>query len=261
MKSDRRGPASPKATLADWEALRARLEVAREALDRAWTPDRAAAERILRSRARALARPAASPPGGEAIDVLEFRLAGETYAIEPHHVREVLPLATLVALPGVPDVVRGVANVRGEIISVIDLRRLFGLPEHGLGEIDYAVVLQSPSMAFAILADAIDGLRRIPRAAIQVAPPALGDANTQYLLGVTGWRTAVLDGGRLLADAVRLAEATPVGRGPLAVQQPTASASPADTNREGESLNGFSTCRRASSCFWHSPWWSRWEAS
>lgn len=197
---------------AHWAAIRARLEAARAALDRAWTPDREAAERILRSRARALARPAALAPAGDMIDVLEFSLDGETYAIEPRHVREVLPLVTLVALPGVSDPVRGIASVRGEILSVTDLRRLFGLPAHGLGELEFAIVLHAPSMSFAILADAIVGLRRLPRSAMRATPPTLGGAHAQYLLGVTGERTAVLNGGRLLADAVRLAEVTCPGR-------------------------------------------------
>lgn len=228
---------SPKAASTartDWAAIRSRLEAARDALDRAWAPERDEAERILRSRARALARPAATPPAGDAIDVLEFGLAGESYAIEPCHVREVLPLATLVALPGVPDVVRGVANVRGEILSVIDLRRLFGLPGHGLGELDYAVVLHSPSMSFAILADAIVGLRRLPRSVIRAALPTLDGARAKYLLGVTGESTAVLDGGRLLADAMRLAGEAGPGQEAAPANPPPDSRRSERTNEEGE---------------------------
>lgn len=237
MKTAGRPPPSQKAASSartDWAAIRSRLGAARDALDRVWATERDEAERILRSRARALARPAATPPEGDAIDVLEFGLAGEAYAIEPRHVREVLPLATLVALPGVPDVVRGVANVRGEILSVVDLRRLFGLPGHGLGELDYAVVLHSPSMSFAILADAIVGLRRLPRSTIRAALPTLDGARADYLLGVTGESTAVLDGERLLADAMRLAGEAGPEREAAPANEPPDSPRREGTNEEGE---------------------------
>ncbi|MGE3451216.1 MAG: chemotaxis protein CheW [Burkholderiales bacterium] len=204
-------PQAGPAAGADWAAVRARLAAAHAALERAWAPDRETEERILRSRARALARPAAAPEG-DAIDALHFRLAGEPYAIELRHVREVLPLETLVPVPGVPEAVRGIAIIRGEVLSVMDLRALLGLTTRGLREVDYAVVLQSPSMSFAVLADGIEGLRRLPRAEIQAPAPIPGGGGAGYLLGVTVGRTAVLDGERLLADAVRLAEAGASGR-------------------------------------------------
>jgi purine-binding chemotaxis protein CheW len=189
----------------DWAALHRRLEAARAALERARAPDRDAAERVLKARARALASPVASEPTQDSIEVLEFRIGGETWAIEPRHVREVLPLETLVPLPGVATLVRGIATVRGEILSVIDLRRLFGLPERGLGELDYAVVLHSPSMSFAILADAIVGLRQLPISALQASLPTLDGVRAEYLLGISRERTVVLDGDRLLVDGKRLA--------------------------------------------------------
>lgn len=213
MKTAYRQSPSPKAepsACTDWGAIRARLETARHALDRAWTPGREEAERILRSRARALARPVAIASGGDTIDVLEFSLDGETYAIEPRHVREVLPLETLVPLPGVPTPVRGIASLRGEILSVIDLRRLFGLPERGPRELDYAVVLRSPTMSFAILADAIIGMRPMPRSATQEPLPVPAATRAEYLTGVTAERIAVLDGDRLLADAKLIVDGTPM---------------------------------------------------
>ena len=203
----------------DWTALHRRLEAARAALERARAPDRDAAERILKARARALARPAASEPTQDSIEVLEFRLGGETWAIEPRHVREVHPLENLAPLPCVPAFVLGIVNLRGEVLSVIDMRRLFELPERGLGELDYIVVLRSPSMSFAILAHEVVGTRRLPCSTLQASLPTLGGVRTEYLLGVTGERTVVLDGERLLADATLVVEEhvpaqdPPAGRG------------------------------------------------
>jgi purine-binding chemotaxis protein CheW len=57
------------------------------------------------------------------LEVVEFLLAQERYGIATRCVREVLPLVELTPLPGVPPFVLGIANVRGQIVSVLDLKR------------------------------------------------------------------------------------------------------------------------------------------
>ncbi|MPZ47144.1 MAG: chemotaxis protein CheW [Betaproteobacteria bacterium] len=181
-------------------ALHERLHVAGVALERAWTPDRAQAERILKARARQLARPAAAEGANAFIDVLAFRLGAETYAVEPQHVARVHVLEHLTPLPGLPAFVLGIARVRGEIVSVLDLRSLFELPERGLGQLNRLIVLQSAHMRFGLLADAIEGMRRLPRGGLVASLPTLEGVRARYLLGVSEERIVVLDAARLLAD-------------------------------------------------------------
>ena len=131
---------------------------------------------------------------------MEFLLAHETYAIESRHVREIFPLENLTPLPGTQVFVLGIINIRGEILSVIDIKKFFELPDKGLTDLNKVIVLQSENMLFGILADTIVGARQIPLTAIQPSLPTLTGIREEYLKGVTAERTVVLDAEKLLAD-------------------------------------------------------------
>ena len=124
------GPKPPHSGTTDWERLRRRLEAARTAVSREVTPDD---ERgILRKRARALAlQPLRGEDTGGALECLEFLLANETYAIEMCWVAETCPLKTLTPIPCTPAFVAGIINVRGRIVSVIDIRTFMKLGTMG----------------------------------------------------------------------------------------------------------------------------------
>jgi purine-binding chemotaxis protein CheW len=160
------------------------------------------ADRILRGRARALARPLDRPRDpDEMLEVLEFRLARERYAIEAGFVREVLPLKDLTPLPCTPAFVLGIINVRGQILPVFDLKRLFGLPEDGLTDLHRVIVLEGNDLALGLLADVTVGLQLLDVAGLQSTVPTLtGGVRSDYLKGVTAEQLVVLDAGRILRD-------------------------------------------------------------
>lgn len=185
----------------DWREVGRRLEAARAAIDGIWAPSPAETERILKLRAAALAQETgATQAGGERIEVLEFILAHERYAIESRYVREVYPLENLTPLPCTPAFVLGIVNLHGEILSVIDLKKFFELPDKGLTDLNKVIVLQSDGMRFGILADAVAGVRRILITDIQPSLPTLTGIRAEYLKGVTPGRTVILDADRLLTD-------------------------------------------------------------
>lgn len=156
---------------------------------------------ILRSRARALARKSATAEApDEILQLIEFVLAGERYGVEPHFVREVYPLRDFTPLPGVPSFVLGIVNVRGEILSVVNLKKFFDLPEVGLGQLNKLIILHSERMEFGVLADEILGTRAIARSALQPAPPTISGIGGAYLRGVSGDGLIVLDGEKILSD-------------------------------------------------------------
>lgn len=193
-------PVSRKKAI-DWREVRQRLESAHAAIERGSAPDAEQTRRILKARAQALARePGKTEAGAECLEVVEFLLAHETYAIESRHVREIFPLENLTPLPGTPVFVLGIINMRGEILSVIDIKKFFELPDKGLTDLNKVIVLQSENMLFGILADAIAGTRQIPLTAIQPSLPTLTGIRDEYLKGVTAERTVVLDAEKLLAD-------------------------------------------------------------
>jgi purine-binding chemotaxis protein CheW len=132
--------------------------------------------------------------------VVEFLLAGEHYAIESTAVREVHPLRELTPLPCTPPFVLGIMNVRGQIMAVVDLRRFFDLPLPDLTDLNKVVILRSGNMELGILADAVIGVRVIPRQEIQPPPPTFTGLRADYLHGVTVQGLIVLDAGRIAAD-------------------------------------------------------------
>ena len=190
----------PKSAI-DWRAIDLRMEALRAAIEQAWTPTSAQTQRILKTRAQALARLPQSVQAADAsIEVVEFSLAYERYAIESHWVREVCPLDNLTPLPCTPSFVRGIVNLRGEILSVIDIKKFFDLTEKGLTNLSQLIVLQSGAMTFGILADAVIGAQRIPVADIQPSLPTLTGIRAQYLRGVTPQCVVILDAEKLLTD-------------------------------------------------------------
>jgi purine-binding chemotaxis protein CheW len=185
---------------ADWEAFHRRLRAVRDALKRRIEPPPEEQARVLRSRARELAREEKIEDTGAIVEVIEFRLAEEHYAIESAYVREVLFLRELTPLPCTPAYVLGLANVRGQILTIIDIRKFFDLPERGLTDLNRVILLQGHGIEFGILADAILDTRTIPLTHIGPAPATFTGIRRDYLKGVTPERVAVLDGGKLLGD-------------------------------------------------------------
>src|SRR5438045_1901119 len=128
------------------------------------------AAQILRARARALAQPLATPAAATPrIDVLEFRLAHERYALESAAVTAVWPLKDLTPLPCVPPFVLGVVNVRGRILPVLDLKKFFDLPEQGVTDLHRIILVEGNGLELGLLADAVDGVRAIELASLQPA--------------------------------------------------------------------------------------------
>jgi purine-binding chemotaxis protein CheW len=185
----------------DWCVIRQRLDAARTATEHAWLPDAQATARILKARAQALAREPGEARDADALEIVEFMLAHERYGVETCFVRDIHPLTNLTPLPCTPAFVLGIVNLRGEIVSVIDLKKFFDLPEKGITDLNKVVVLQSATMRFGVLADAVLGVRRVPVAEIQPSLPTLTGVREEYLKGVTSARTIVLDAEKLLADA------------------------------------------------------------
>lgn len=156
---------------------------------------------VLRARARALARPPAAASAVEMnLTVVEFALAHERYALEAEFVREVHPFENLTPLPCTPPFIRGLVNVRGRILAVIDLKRFFDLPEPGITDLHRVILVHAPGIEFGLLADAIIGTRRLAQTALQPSLPTLTEIRAEYLKGVTADRLVVLDAARILAD-------------------------------------------------------------
>ncbi len=185
----------------DWEAIRNRVASAHApAIGEAVTQEQEK-RRILRERSRELAKE--SQPASSTADwlqVVEFDLAGERYGVELRSVREVCMLKELTPVPGTPGFVLGIINLRGEIRTVIDLKKFFERPCRGITELNKIIMLHVDGMELGILADFILGVRAVPVSTLQPTLPTLTGVRGDYLRGVTHDRLVVLDAAKLLAS-------------------------------------------------------------
>lgn len=155
---------------------------------------------ILRQRAARLAyRP---PPGADAevMEVIEFGLADERYALQASRVHDVQPLRELNPLPCTPSFLRGLVNVRGRLVPVIDLKRFFGLPERGITDLHRVLLLRTPELEIGLLADTVEGVHSLDLQHIQPSLPTLTGIRDEFLRGVTADRLVILDAEAILAD-------------------------------------------------------------
>jgi len=185
----------------DWTEVHRHLEATTAAMERVITPGIDDKKRLLKERARTLAQEDVEVYAGlQYLEVVEFRLAGEVYGIETSYIREVYPLKALVPIPGTPPFFLGITSVRGQILSVIDIKRFFDLPDKGLTELDKVVIVRSGEVELGIRADVVLGMWSIPRGDIQPSLPTLIGVRDKYLRGVTKDAVIILDIQKLLAD-------------------------------------------------------------
>ncbi len=157
--------------------------------------------KILRKRARLLAQEAEAIKEEDSYcRVVEFMLANERYALELVCIQEVCPLKELTPLPCTPPFVLGIVNFRGQILSVIDLKKFFDIPGYELTNLNRIIILHSDEMEFGILADEVLGVRSILLSEIQPSMPTFTGIRAEYLKGVTKDRVVILNGEKILAD-------------------------------------------------------------
>ncbi len=185
----------------NWGDIYKRLEKSRIAIEQGFQPSEEEERAVLKARAKLLAREDNKEEAvEELIEVLEFKLADERYAIESIYIREVLPLKEFTPVSCTPSFVFGVINVRGQILSVIDLGKLFDIPENDASQLRKIIVIHSDYMEFGILSDEIMGTKDILTGTFQPSLPTLTGIREEFLKGVTPDGLVILDGGMLLED-------------------------------------------------------------
>jgi purine-binding chemotaxis protein CheW len=186
----------------DWAERHRRLDASQGALQRRLAPGPEEKREILRARARLLAEAGKEEanPAHLLLEVVEFVLGPEHYGIESCHIRDIHPLSEFTPLPCTPPFVLGLVNVRGQILSVIDIKKFFDLPEKGLSDLNKIIIIHAHHMELGILADAILGVRSLALEELQPALPTLTGIRAEYLKGITKQPLVVLDVEKILSD-------------------------------------------------------------
>ncbi len=126
---------------------------------------------------------------------LTFGLGAETYGLPVLNVREIIRLCPITPVPRMPDFIRGVINLRGTVIPVLDLRAKFQMPEAVYGERACIIVVQlrnpeGGSTLIGAIVDTVEEVVQLGQSHIEATPDFGGLPSTQFILGL-----ATLNGG------------------------------------------------------------------
>ena len=156
---------------------------------------------ILKARAAKLAEEDFSASEGKNTDdMLFFKLADENYAINLTYLKDVFQIKKITSVPCTPAYVKGILSVRGQIVSLLNLKALFNLPYSPTEKPRRALLLSTPEMQFAIAVDAVLGVNHIYLEDIQPPPTTLSGLKANYVQGVTASMTIVLNAEKMLSD-------------------------------------------------------------
>jgi len=163
--------------------------------------NRADKNRTLKERAKTLAKKRkVEETEQQSHKILEFEMAGNPFGFEVAEIREVCPLDHYTHVPCTPSFVFGIVNIRGQVLSIIDLKKFFGLPEKGITNLNRVIILDNGKMAFGVLADLIVGVRSVRIADIHATPAHLSQIEAEYLKGMTEDGLVILSAEKILAD-------------------------------------------------------------
>jgi len=126
--------------------------------------------------------------------VLSFTLYGDPYAIPVETVRGVRPLGILTRVPGVPRFYRGVVNVRGRVISVLDLHRFYGIKSDETEPPTELVLVEASGLYLGLLAGRVETIITITKTEIE---PLM---ELPYVRGLIQGRTTLIDLATLFTD-------------------------------------------------------------
>lgn len=189
---------TPK-TPVDWSSVRARLERTTRAFGSGeLAPEAAAAVLARRAAALAVPRPTTEEPSGGTLEVVAFELNSQVFAVEARQVRETLLPRDLTRLPGLPEHVRGIVNVRSRVVAALDLRPLLQLRGSDEASGEKLLIVEHDGAEFGLLAERVLGMKTV-NAVLRREVPGL---NEKYLRGLTDDGTAVLAIDALFPDLV-----------------------------------------------------------
>lgn len=135
---------------------------------------------------------------------LTFTVAGEEYGIGIAFVTEIVGMQRVMEVPDVPVFIKGVINLRGKVIPVMDVRLRFGMPEKSYTERTVIIVLDVDSVPIGLAVDAVSDVREIAPGNIDLPPPYGGNREGKGIIRGLGKQNDLV---AILIDVQRLVSA------------------------------------------------------
>ena len=139
----------------------------------------------------------------EVFQRVTFQLENETYGINVMQVQEILRYSEIAAVPGAPDYVLGIINLRGNVVTVIDTRSRFGLMPADITDNSRIVIIEAEKQVIGILVDSVAEVVYLKKSEMEIAPHVGTEESSQFIQGVTNRDDGLLilvDLNKLLSD-------------------------------------------------------------
>jgi purine-binding chemotaxis protein CheW len=136
---------------------------------------------------------------------LTFFLAGEEYGLEILKVQEIIGIMDITPVPRSPDYIRGVINLRGKVIPIVDLRLRFGMEQAERTSETCIIVVEANRVQTGIVVDQVSEVLNIASGEIEDTPAFGAEVQTDYILGIgkaDGRVKLLLDIDRVLAQGI-----------------------------------------------------------
>lgn len=121
---------------------------------------------------------------GNEQEFLTFTLGDEEYGVDILKVQEIRGYDTVTALPDAPEFIKGVINLRGTIVPVLDLRLKFNLSKAEYNDFTVMIILNVADRVVGIVVDGVSDVIELPEDAIRPTPEIGGTIETQYITGI-----------------------------------------------------------------------------
>jgi len=113
-----------------------------------------------------------------------FKLGDETYGVNVMQVQEVLRVSEIAPVPGAPAYVLGIINLRGNVVSVLDTRLRFELPQKDNDDATRIIIIELESQTIGILVDSVAEVEDVRSDEIETAPSVGNEESSRYIAGV-----------------------------------------------------------------------------
>jgi purine-binding chemotaxis protein CheW len=113
-----------------------------------------------------------------------FRLDEESYGINVMQVQEVLRMTEIAPVPGAPNYVLGIINLRGNVVTVVDTRQRFNLPAKEPDDATRIVIIEADKHIIGILVDSVAEVVNVRASEIETAPNVGNDESSKYIQGL-----------------------------------------------------------------------------
>lgn len=115
---------------------------------------------------------------------ITFYLNNEEYAIDALNVQEIIELSNITMVPHLPEFIKGVINLRGTILPVIDLKLKFGMAFDGYRKHTCIIIIEFSNGVMGLIADAVTDVLHMPEESVSSAPPFGTKVRTDFIKGI-----------------------------------------------------------------------------